>query len=65
MSTKSKPQAAETRLRRDLATFERLPEKTKELMRLKDQDEKTTGPAQVVIAKQIEEKGRKLRKPGA
>lgn len=36
-----------------LAMFGRLPEKTKELLRLKDQQEKTTGPEGVVINRQI------------
>lgn len=61
MSTKPKPQATEKDPGQALATFERLPEETKDLMKLKDQDEKTTGPEQVEIAKQIQEKARKSR----
>lgn len=61
MSTKPKPQATERDPGPDSATFERLPEETKDLMKLKDQDEKTTGPEQVEITKQIKEKARKPR----
>jgi len=61
MNTKSKPQATETKPERDQATFEKLPEQTKELMKLKDQEEKTTGTEQVVITKQIQDKARKSR----
>ena len=61
MSKKLKPQATETKLKRDLATFKRLPKKTKELMKLKDQDEKTTGPEQAVITRKIEHKARNSR----
>jgi hypothetical protein len=38
-----------------------LPEETKDLMKLKDQDEKATGPEQVEIARQIKDKARKPR----
>jgi len=61
MSTKLKPQATEKDFGRDLATFERLPEKTKELLKLKQQAEHATGPEQIVIARQIAEKARKSR----
>jgi len=59
MSEKSKPKATESKLGPDLATFEQLPEKTKELMKLKDLGEKTTGPEQVEAAQKIKEKTRK------
>jgi hypothetical protein len=55
MSKKTTPQATKQKLERDLATFARLPEKTKELMTLKDDLEKTDGPEQTVISQQIEE----------
>jgi len=61
MSTKSKPQDTETKPERDQATFEKLPEHTKELMKLKDQEEKATGTEQVVITKQIQDKAGKSR----
>lgn len=59
MDQKSKPRTAETKSQRDLATFERQPEDKKELMKLKDQEERTTGPEHVVISRQIAEKTRK------
>lgn len=55
MSTKSKPQTSKKKTDRDLATFEELPDQTKELMKLKEQDEKTAGPEHVEITKKIEE----------
>ena len=48
-------------LKRDPATFKRLPEETKELLKLKDQDERTTGTDQLGITRKIEEKARKSR----
>ena len=59
MSTKSNPKATEKKLERDLATFERLPEKKKELMRLKKQNEEATGREKVEITRKIQEKARK------
>lgn len=59
MSTKLKPAATEKKSGRDLATFAQLPKNTKDLLNLKEQAEKTTGPAQVAITKQIEDKDRK------
>ncbi len=56
MSTKPKPQATEKDPGQDLATFERLPEATKELHKLREQGEKTTGPEQVEITRTIEDK---------
>lgn len=38
---------------RDLITFEQLPENTKYLMKLKDEDERTDGPEQAEIADKI------------
>jgi len=61
MSTKPTPQAAGKKLERDLATFEQLPEETKALMKLKDQDEKTTGPGKVVTSRKIADQARKSR----
>jgi hypothetical protein len=61
MSAKSKPTSTRKNLGRDLASHERLPEKTKELLDLAEQAEKTPGPEQVVITDQINEKSRKAR----
>jgi len=61
MKTTSKPKTGETKLRRDLATFEKLPAEQKELFKLKEQEERTTGPEQAVATKQIEDKARKSR----
>lgn len=58
MTKKSKPQGTENEPGEDLATFKNLPEKTKKLMKLKDQDEKSTGPEHTEITKKIEEKSR-------
>jgi hypothetical protein len=55
---KSKSQASEKDPGKDLGTFERLPEITKDLLKLQDQAEKATGPEQVVITGQIERKAR-------
>lgn len=63
MSMKPKPQAAGEAPGEESSTFKQLPEKTKELMKLKAQEEKTTGPEQVAVTKQIEEEDRKSR-PG-
>ena len=61
MNTKLKPQATEKDFGRDLGTFEQLPERTKELLKLKEQAERATGPKQIVITRQHEEKARKSR----
>ena len=58
MSKKPKPQATRQKHERNLATFAKLPERTKELMALKDDLEKTAGPEQTVISQKIEEGGR-------
>jgi len=56
MSVKPKLLATEKSLGEDLATFEKLPVKTKELMKLEELDEKTTGLDQVAITRQIKNK---------
>lgn len=61
MSIKVKHKATEKDLGRDLAAFEQLPMRTRELLELKGQAEKATGHKQSVISKQIEEKDRKSR----
>lgn len=43
---------------KDLETFEGLPTKTKELSRLQDQAEKSTGPEKEAVNKKIEGKSR-------
>ena len=59
MSTKSKPQDVSKVHGKDVATFEQLPKNTKEGMKLKEHDEKTTGSDQVVTTRKIKEKARK------
>lgn len=54
MDQNSPFQTGEKNVGRDLTTFERLPEDKKELMKLKDQEEKTTGPEQVAISRKID-----------
>lgn len=61
MSTKSRPQPIDKNHGQDLAAFERMPEATKELLKLKDQAEKVTGPERVVITQKIKDKARKPR----
>lgn len=63
MSTKSKskPKATEKDVERDLAAHARLPEETKELMKLKDREEKTSGREQAGTTRKIENKARKSR----
>lgn len=61
MSTNVRPHATEKDLGRDLATFEQLPMRTKELLELKGQAERATGPKQSVISKQLKQKSRKSR----
>jgi hypothetical protein len=55
---KPKPPKPEKDPAKDLATFERLPAKTKELSLLQEQAEKSTGPENGVVQKQIREKSR-------
>lgn len=50
MSTKPKPKATP-----DSATFNHLPQKTKDLMRMQDQEEKTIGAGQVEITEKIDD----------
>ena len=58
MSKKSKPQARKNTLEHDLKTFERLPEDTKEQMKLKKREQETTGPEHVVTTRKIQDKAR-------
>lgn len=58
MSKKPKPQVTKKKTAHDLASFEKLPEQTKKLMKLKDQDEKTTGPDHVVTTRKIQDETR-------
>ncbi len=60
MSMKLKPPNTGKDSAQDSATFERLPEKTKELLRLKEQLEKTTGPEEAVISRQIHHQAHRL-----
>ena len=46
---KPEPQKTEKDFGKDLKTFEQLPDKTKELVILKDQPEKATGPESVAL----------------
>lgn len=61
MNPKPKHQASEKHSSEDLATFEELPEKTKDLMKLKEQEEKTTGPKHIETTRKIEEKTHKSK----
>ncbi len=61
MNKKSQHQATEKKPERDLASFDRLPEETKKLMKLKEQDEKAVGPEELVINKEIEEEASKTQ----
>jgi len=61
MNTKLKPKATEKDFGRDLAAFERLPERTKELLRLKEQSDKGADPKQIVSTRQSQTKARKSR----
>jgi hypothetical protein len=56
MSTKSKPKATDKNHTRDSTTFERLPEQTKEMMKLKDHAEKASGHERVEATRKIEDK---------
>jgi len=55
MSKKSKHQTNETKPEDDLAVFEELPKKTKELMKLKEEQEKTIGSDRGVVTRKIQE----------
>jgi hypothetical protein len=59
MNKKSKSEAIEKAPEDHQAIFEKLPEETKELMKLKNQKERVTGSEQVVVTREIEEKARK------
>ena len=55
-----KPKPSETKkdLSKDLKTFEQLPAKTKELLLLKNQVEKSTGQESVALNKMIRDKSK-------
>ena len=55
---KPEPQKTEKDFGRDLKTFEQLPDKTKELVTLKDQLEKATGPESVALIQKIRAKSK-------
>lgn len=55
MSTKSKYQATNEKSGNDKAAFKHLPKKTRNLMMLKEQQEKSTGSEQFEIAQEIED----------
>jgi hypothetical protein len=65
MNKKSKPQDTNRDTNKDpgqdMATFEALPEKRKELFKLKHRNEKATGSEQLAIKKEIKDKTRKPR----
>ena len=52
------PPRPEPNFTKDLKTFESLPVKTKELVKLADQSEKTIGPARVALTEMIREKSK-------
>jgi len=55
---KPKPQESEKDLGKDLKTFEQLPVKTKELLILQDQTEKSTGQEKIDIDKKTRDKSK-------
>ncbi len=55
---KPEPQKTEKNLGKDLKTFEQLPTKSKELLILQDQTEKSTGQDSVVLNKKIRDKSK-------
>jgi hypothetical protein len=59
MSTKPKTQSNRKKIEHDLAAFEKLSEETKELMQLKEEDEKASGHEQVVTTRKIHDKSRR------
>ncbi len=61
MNKNSKPKVTETKHDLDHKTFEKQPKEKKELMKLEDHHEKTSGPKQIETHRKIKEKSRKLR----
>lgn len=61
MSTKPKPQATGKDPGKDISTFKELPENTKDLMELKEQDEKATGSEHIENTREIEDKGKESK----
>lgn len=55
MNAKSKHQATQNKSEQDKDVFRHLPKKTQKLMRLKEQEEKSTGSEQFEIAQEIED----------
>ncbi|MDZ4743350.1 MAG: hypothetical protein SGI98_08035 [Verrucomicrobiota bacterium] len=55
---KQKPQEPSKDLGKDLKKFERLPVKTKELLILEDQAEKSTGPEKIDLDKKVRDKSK-------
>jgi len=58
LSMKQKPQEPSKDLGKDLKKFERLPVKTKELLILEDQAEKSTGPEKIDLDKKVRDKSK-------
>lgn len=61
MSNKPKSQDKDKDTQEDLADFKELPEESKEMMALKEENEKTTGSEQVEATRKIEGKPRKSK----
>lgn len=56
MNEKPKPQTTEKIPESDQTVFEKLPEETKELMKLKEQETKTSGSEKADVAREIQDK---------
>lgn len=56
MNEKPKPQDTEKKHDSDQTAFEKLPEETKELMKLKEQEAKTSGSEKADLAREIQDK---------
>lgn len=58
MNEKPKPQATEKKHESDQSAFEELPEETKDLMKLKERETKTSGSEQVAVTLKIQDKSK-------
>jgi hypothetical protein len=56
MKHKPKPQDKEQEPESDQVVFEKLPEETKELMKLKEVETKTSGSEKAVVTRKIQDK---------
>lgn len=58
MNKKTMPQPTETNSESPEVAFENLPEETKELMKLKEGETKTSGPEHAAVTRKIQDKSR-------